>query len=243
MPVTDAATPSQPRGFLTTRWSLVLRAAEGESRVMNAALEQLCRLYWYPVYVFMRRRGHDEHEAKDLVQGFFAELLEKQFVAQADRERGKFRTFLLTAAGHYAGHEREKARAQKRGGGFRLESWDAVSPEERYRYEPADTDTPERAFERRWAASVLERTVARLGAEMEPGRFAQLKPFLLRTRESSYAAAAESLGLSEQAVKSAIHRMRQRFQQIFREEIADTVLDPADVDGEIRHLCALLAES
>src|SRR6187402_2473598 len=154
MAAEESVSGNQPRAFLTTRWSLVLRAADGAdggSRVMNAALEQLCRLYWYPVYVFVRRRGHDEHEAKDLVQGFFAELLEKQYVAQADRERGKFRTFLLTAAGHYIGHQREKARALKRGGGMRLESWDAVPPEDRYRYEPADGDTPELAFERRWA--------------------------------------------------------------------------------------------
>lgn len=216
--------------------------ADAES---EAALAALCQAYWYPVYVFVRRRGHAQHEAEDLVQGFFLRLLEKNFVAQADAERGKFRTFLLTAVSHHIGQVREHDRRQKRGGGFIIESWDAAPPEERYLREPAHDETPEKAFERQWAEALIERALERVRREYEAAgrgeRFEAMKPFLMRHKGESGAALAERLGMGEVAVRTAIHRMRQRFQQVFREEIAETVEDAQNIEEEIRHLIAVMA--
>lgn len=231
--------------FRTTRWSRIARAGRPEDPEAAEALEQLCRAYWFPVYAFLRRGGIPAAEAEDLVQGFFATLLAKNYVAQADRGRGRFRTFLLAAVKHHLGHERERAAAQKRGGGARWVALDGEEAEELYARVPATEDSPDRLFDRRWAETMLETALRRLREEFDGGgkvkRFDHLKPFLMRSKEASYLETAERLGLTEAAVKSAIHRMRSRFQEIIREEIAQTVADPSEIEAEIRHLLGVLA--
>lgn len=234
-----------PAEFRTTRWSRIARAATPDAPEAAEALEQLCRAYWYPVYSFIRRSGVAATEAEDLVQGFFATLLEKNFVAQADRERGRFRTFLLAAVKHHLGHERERAAAQKRGGGVQMFSLDGEDAEGSFAREPATEESPDVIFDQRWAETIMETSLRRLREEFDGGgkmkRFDLLKPFLLRAKEASYREAAERLGQTEAAVKSAIHRLRQRFQEILREEIAQTVAAREDIDAELRHLLGVLA--
>ncbi len=231
--------------FHTTRWSRVARAGRPEDPGAAEALEQLCQTYWYPVYSFVRRLGQPPSEAEDTVQAFFAKLLEKNLVAQADPERGRFRTFLLAALKHHLAHERDHARAVKRGGRIELVSLDGEEAEQLFLREPSTGETPETIYERRWAETMLENALWRLRAEFDGGgkanRFDRLKPFLLRHKDSSYRDAAAQLGLSEGALKSAIHRMRERFLQILREEIGQTVATSAEIDAEIRHLLSLLA--
>lgn len=225
---------------------MIVRAARDGDERAPAALEELCRLYWYPLYAFVRRQGHGPDEARDLTQEFFAQLLGKNFIAAADPGRGKFRTFLLVALKRMLGHERERAQALKRGGGVAHVALDAEEGEELYRLEPATDETPERLYERRWAQSLLETVIARVRQECDAagraGRFEVLKVFLIDERpEESYAEAAARLGLSESAVKSAIFRLRQRYAEIFREEIGRTVSSPLEVDEEIRHLLEILS--
>ncbi len=240
--------PSENAGgaaFRTTRWSVVVRASQSDEAASAEALEQLCRAYWYPVYCFVRRCEKGPMEAEDLVQGFFLKLLEKNYLAQADRERGKFRTFLLAAVKHYLANEQERMEAKKRGGGIEFLPLEGEDPEQRFAREPVCEETPELAFERRWAETILESSLRRLRLEFDGGgkvhRFDYLKPFLLRQKEASYREASEKLGLSEAAVKSAIHRMRERFQLLFREEIGQTVVTTQEIDAEIRHLLEVLA--
>ncbi len=231
--------------FRTTRWSVVARAGESGDADSAEALEQLCRTYWYPVYCFVRRYGHSPDEAEDLVQGFFAKLLEKNYLAQADRDRGKFRTFLLASVKHYLTNEKDRAEAKKRGGGVEIIPLEGEIAEEKFSREPSTNETPELLFEKRWADALLETSLVRLRSELDGGgkvrRFDHLKPFLMRQKDASYREAAEKLGLSESAVKSAIHRMRERFQTIFREEIAHTVATPQEIDAEIRYFFEILA--
>lgn len=239
--------PPVPARFCTTHWSVVLAAVRPDSPEAAAALEQLCRAYWYPLYAFVRRRGHGEEEARDLTQGFFHHLLENDALRRVAPDRGRFRSFLLAGIRHYLANEWDHAQRRKRGGGVTTFSLDARNPEERYRLEPVDDSTPERFFERRWAHAVLRRVVARLEAEQDTAerreRFAVLQPFLLlQPHEEGYEAAAQRLGLSVSAVTSAIHRLRLRFRELFRTEIAQTVADPADVDAEIRHLVQVLSQ-
>lgn len=233
-----------PTDFRTTHWSRIARAATPDAPEAAEALEQLCRAYWYPVYSFIRRSGVAAAEAEDLVQGFFATLLQKNFVAQADRERGRFRTFLLAAVKHHLSHERERAAAQKRGGDVLFLSLDGEEAEGTFAREPATTDSPDVIFDQRWAETTMETSLRRLREEFDGGgktkRFELLKPFLLRSREASYLEAADRLGMTESAVKSAIHRLRQRFQEILREEIAQTVASREEIDGELRHLLGVL---
>lgn len=242
-----AAADPRPGGarFATTQWSVVVAAGGGDAPDARRALEALCAAYWYPLYAFARRRGSGEHAAQDLVQGFFAALLEKGYLAQADRERGRFRAFLKTAFAHFASKERERARAQKRGGDLLHLSLDFERGEERYRCEPADLTTPEDVFERRWALTMLDRVLARLKAEFsEAGKqdtFAALLPFVAGGAPlPTHRETAEALGMTEGAVKVAVHRLRKRYRALLREAVADTVSDPADVDEELHHLIASL---
>jgi len=224
-------TPTPPQaGFAPTRWSLIA-AAQGRSEPARAALGELCQLYWYPLYAYLRRRGSSEQDAQDLVQGFFADLLAREALSAADPARGRFRSFLLASLGNHLSHERERAHAQKRGGGARPLSIDWLSAEERFRLEPAAADTPERAFERAWAAALLERTLARLEQEFEAkGRGALFRELRERLGERSRQAS------DPPALRVTLHRLRKRYREILREEVAQTVARPEDVDEELRAL-------
>lgn len=230
--------------FRTTRWSVVLHA--GQSLDGRRALEQLCENYWYPLYAFVRRRGHQPHEAQDLTQEFFARLIEGESLKAVDPAKGKFRTFLLAAMKHFLANTWRDANRLKRGGGRQIISWDGLDPEERYRLEPETEQSPEEIFDRRWAQTVVNQSVARLRSEMEAegmrDRFEALRAFLQGAAANPpYAEVAAKLGLSEPAVKSAIHRLRRRFAELVREEVAGTVHQPEDVAEEIRRLISLLA--
>ncbi|HAM73098.1 MAG TPA: RNA polymerase subunit sigma-24 [Verrucomicrobiales bacterium] len=231
--------------FRTTHWSLVIRAANSTDLDCQAALERLCRTYWPAVCAFVARRGHSPEDAKDLTQGFFAQLLEKRWLKAADMEKGRFRTFLLTAVTRFLSHERDRNSALKRGGGGGLLSLDACEEGAAWMGEPATAGTAEEVFDRPWAESLLNRVLSRLRSEYEGGgrseRYEELKRFLTGDAgECSYAGAAERLGITESAVKSGVHRLRTRYAELVREEIAETVDDPADVPAEIRYLAAVL---
>jgi RNA polymerase sigma factor (sigma-70 family) len=239
------ATPSDRGDFAATRWTLVLQAARGaQTPRAAAAMAELCQIYWYPLYAFIRRRGHAAQDAEDLTQEFFARLLDKRFLARADREKGRFRTFLLTAVKRFLTNEHEAARAQKRGGGRRIIRLDGLEPEARYRLEPAVTLSPERLFERQWALTLLNRVLARLqadtDAEGKAALFDPLKGHLTGSRTETYAATAARLGVSEGAVQVAVHRLRRRYRELIREEIEHTVASPEEVEDEIRYLFACL---
>jgi RNA polymerase sigma-70 factor (ECF subfamily) len=232
--------------FATTHWSVVLRASGAPTLGSLDALDRLCRQYWQPLYYFVRRRGYDEQDAQDLTQSFFARLLEKKGFEAADRERGRFRTFLLTSLQNYLANEWDRANRQKRGGGQKFLSLEStLNAEAQYRQLPADSATPDRFYDRRWAQAVLESVLKRLREEFDSpnanGKFDVLKEFLFLDRgETSYAAAALRIGLSESAMKSAIYRLRQRCGQFLTDEIAQTVARPEDVDDEIRYLLSAL---
>jgi len=233
------------RDFRTTHWSIVLAAGHEQSPRRAEALETLCRTYWPAIYAFVRRRGHDEHAAKDLTQAFFERVLEKNYFGDADSQRGRFRTFLLTSLNHFLANEWDKRQRQKRGGGAAVFSLDEQDADGHFLREPIDSATPEKAFDRRWANAVLERVLHRLQREFDgkENRFEHLKVFLLDPKGTvSYSEIATHLGMTEQSVKSAIHRMRRRYAEIFRDEIAQTVTTAAEVDGEIQYLFAALAE-
>ncbi len=234
---------SDAAGFAATRWTLVLAAADGPAASPCAAraMDELCRVYWYPLYAYVRRRGHNSHEAEDLTQEFFLRLLAKDFLAGVDRRKGKFRAFLLASMKHFLANERDRLLTQKRGGGQVWEPLDTVYAERRYRQEPVDDLTPEKLFERHWALTVLEQVLARLQAEFATeGRaavFDALKQFLTGGRPSArYAEVAARLGMTEGAVKVAVHRLRRRYRELLRAEIAQTVAGPDEIDDEIRHL-------
>jgi RNA polymerase sigma factor (sigma-70 family) len=224
----------------------VVRAGGSDSLKTLQALDQLCRTYWYPLYAFVRRKGHSPHDAQDLTQAFFARLLEKNYVAQADRERGRFRTYLLAALTHFLADEWDKARRLKRGGGREIISFDAASAEERYRLEPIDQLDAAKLYERRWVTTLFDQVLARLEQEFRDsskgGLFDGLKSSLLaEDRTLSYAQLGAQLGLSEDAVKQTVHRMRRRYRELFREEIAQTVAGPGEVEDELKHLFAVLS--
>jgi RNA polymerase sigma-70 factor (ECF subfamily) len=215
---------------------------------VREALEKLCRTYWYPLYVYLRRRGCGEQDAQDLAQGFFAQLLERRAIQGVEREKGKFRSFLLASLNYFLADERDRAKAQKRGGGREVLSLDAQEAEQRYRLEPVDERSPEKVFEYRWAMTLLDQVLARLGQEFtEAGKrelFERLQAFLVEgTGETGeiYAEVAQEVGLTEEAVKKAVQRMRRRYHQLFRDEIAQTLASPAELDEELRHLRAVLS--
>lgn len=242
----EAGRESPGRDFRTTHWSVVAQAGRTDSEASAWALEVLCRSYWPPLYAYLRRRGFDSHQAEDLTQEFFRRLLAGNFLATADHTRGRFRTFLLTAMNHFVANEWDRSQARKRGGGYEFVSLDHAAEDAAVAAESTAELTPERVYERRWAEAVLARVLDRLRAEFDGGtvkRFDILKPFLTEEKgATSYAEAAGVLGLSEPAVKSAIHRLRQRWRELMRDEIAHT-LNPAtreEVDAEIRYLIDVL---
>jgi len=233
--------------FATTHWSVVLAAGHDSAPGAAAALEKLCRAYWYPLYACVRKRGHSPVDAQDLVQGFFAALLEGNYLARADRERGRFRTFLLTAMDNFLHNEHDRATALKRGGGREIVSWEEHIAEGRYALEPATGLSPEQIYERRWAATLLEQVLARLRQESNlAGRgelFDQLKPHLWREDDATpYAQLAASFNTTVAALKVTVHRLRQRYRELLRDEIGQTVAEPAEVEGEIQHLLSVMSE-
>ena len=242
---TGVETPRQPV-FVTTHWSLVLSAGDQPSPQAADALEKLRRAYWLPISAFVRRQGRSPHDAQDLTQEFFTRLLEKKTLAVADPARGRFRSFLLASLKHFLANEWDRARARKRGGGQTLIPIDAADAETKYGLEPADHVTAEKIFERRWALALLDQVLRRLREEYaRDGReklFERLKPTLTEpSRTVSYAIIAAQLGASEGAVKSAVHRLRQRYRELLRAEIANTVAAPGEVETEMRHLFRVLA--
>jgi len=223
---------------------MVLRA-RGDSTGARAALAKLCKAYWYPLYAFVRRQGHGAHDAQDLTQEFFSRLLERGWLDDVAQEHGRFRSFLLASMKHFLANEWDRARALKRGGGVALLRLDDASAEERYSLEPADpAATAEQLFDRRWALTLLDSVLARLREEMARGGrlavFEALK-FSLSGDQQAYADAARELGLSEGAVKVAVHRLRKRYRALIREEIAQTVAGPEEVETELRELFAALS--
>jgi len=231
--------------FPTTHWSVVLAGADTANPESRRALELLCRRYWYPIYAHARFLGHEPDPAQDLTQGFFTYLLEKHALKVADPQRGRFRAFLKGTFAHFMANERRTARAQKRGGGKSDLPLDLDTAESRYRLEPVDATTPEQNFERAWARTLLDRSLERLAGEMEAEgagtRFRRLEPFLTgRADGASYSEIGGELGMAEGAVKGAVHRMRRRFGQVLRDEVAQTVGDAGQVEDELRHLFAVL---
>jgi DNA-directed RNA polymerase specialized sigma24 family protein len=227
--------------FATTRWTIVLRAAQEDSPEALAALTEVCRGYWYPLYAYVRRQGFDPHTAQDLTQEFFAKLIEKNYLAGADRQRGRFRWFLITAFKCFLANEFDRVRAKKRGGGERPLSLDQMTAEERYAHEPVDTMNADLIYDRRWALDLLARARTRLKEEYEQGdkgrRFELLSQFLPGEQPSAnQATLGEQLGLSENAVKQEVHRMRKRMGELIRSEVEQTVSHPNDVEDELRHL-------
>ena len=220
----------------------MLAARDGSESQVRLALESLCEAYWFPLYAHVRRRGHAAEEARDLTQAFFADLLGRDFLWAIDQSKGRFRSFLLASLEHFLSHERDKQRALKHGGAARTFSLDADAAETRYRDEPADHLTPEVVFERRWGLTVLERTLERLRAEFDdrPDRFEHFKGCLTGASPDRYQDIAVTLGMTETAVKAAIHRLRQRYGRLLRDEIAATVASPADVDEEMRYLLGVI---
>jgi RNA polymerase sigma-70 factor (ECF subfamily) len=230
--------------FVTTHWSVVL-AAQGESAAAEEALEKLCRTYWWPLYGFVRRQGYAPEEAQDLTQGFFAMLLERKDLDSVRREKGRLRSYLLAALKNFLGKAHRRVMTIKRGEGRPLVPLEELIARERADVEPADTLTADRIYERRWALTLLEQVLARLGEEYRvagsSALFDQLKQLL--TDEPGRPSQAEigvALGMTENAVKQALHRLRQRYRLLLREEIAQTVVEPGDVEDELRHFIAVL---
>lgn len=229
--------------FPATCWTLVIAAADPRRPEARSALVWLCEGYWYPLYAYVRRRGYPADQAQDLTQEFFIRVIEGRYLDRADPDKGRFRAFILTSLKFFLADAGDRSRAQKRGGG-RVLSFDASSGEDWYQREPGHNETPERIFERRWALSVLERVVDRLRSEfVQHGRvehFDRLKVFLLDQADTSYATLAADMGTSEGALKVAVHRLRKRYRDLFRQEIAATLADGEDVESELRYLAAAL---
>jgi len=230
--------------FTTTHWSVVLEA-QGATPAAQAALEQLCTTYWRPIYGFVRRQGVGPEEAKDLTQGFFALLLERRDFDAVRKEKGRLRSYLLTSLKHFLSNERERAMAVKRGEGQRLVALDKMGEDERAGFEPADTSTPDQIYERRWALALLNQVLIRLGEEYRTAGnavlFERLKALLTDEPDRpSRAQIAKELGMTENAVNQAFHRLRERYRLLLREEIAHTVMAPGDIEDELRHLVAVL---
>jgi DNA-directed RNA polymerase specialized sigma24 family protein len=235
------ASLAAPCVFATTRWSIILHAGKGPSAEADLALAELCRVYWYPLYAYVRRLGHDMHSAQDLTQDFFYKLLEKNYVGQADRRRGKFRWFLLTAFKCFLANEWDRIRAQKRGGGQEAIALDGLTAEQRYALEPVDKLSADQIYERRWALDLLESVRTQLREEYfeagKPERFDLLAEFLPGEKTGvSYAEIAPRLGLTENAVKQEVYRMKRRYGELLRAEISSTVAHADEVNEEIRYL-------
>lgn len=232
--------------FATTHWTVIYAAAETQSPDSGKALDALCVSYWYPLYVYVRRKGYGAEEAKDLTQEFFAQLLSRKLYQVADPTRGKFRWFLLTSLQNFLAKEYRKATAQKRGGNSTTISLDFESAEGRYQHEPSHNATPEKLFEREWAHTLLQRVLERLRNEFsgseKADRFQVMCAHLVEPEQNtSYADMARELGMSEGSVKVAMHRLRKRYRELYREEIASVVSSDDDIDEEIRHHVSALS--
>jgi len=233
--------------FHTTHWSVVLAAGQEDSSQAAEALETFCRTYWYPLYAYIRRRGYSPADAQDLTQEFFARLLKENYPGQADRAKGKFRSFLLLTLNHFLSDAHAQATTRKHGGGQNIVSLDDQAPEERYRLEAANDVSPDKLFELRWARTILNNALLRLRAEFvsagKADSYEVLKAFEPGEQKTiSYADAAARLGASESAVKAMIHRLRQRHRELVREEIAHTVSTEAEVDEELHYLIAVISQ-
>jgi RNA polymerase sigma factor (sigma-70 family) len=244
--VTDGQTTHAlpgPSRFPTTRWSLVVAAGDPHGKETQSALVCLCENYWYPLYAYLRRHGYPTDQAQDLTQEFFIRVLEGRYLGRADPEKGRFRSFILTSLKFFVADEEDRHRAHKRGSGM-VVPLEFPKGEERYQREPGHDETPERIFERRWALSVLDRVLERLRDEFvqhgRPEHFERLKVFLLGRSDAPYAELARDLNTSGGALKVAVHRLRKRYRELIRQEIADTVADPSEVDSELRFLAAVL---
>jgi RNA polymerase sigma factor (sigma-70 family) len=229
--------------FPTTRWTLVVAAGDPNRKEARSALVSLCENYWYPLYAYLRRRGYSADQAQDLIQEFFVRVLQGRYLDRAEPGRGRFRSFILTSLKFFVADEEDRQRARKRGGGI-VVPLEFSSGEERYLREPAHDETPERIFELRWARAILDRVVEKLRNEFvhlgHVEHFERLKVFLLGQSDAPYAELALEMNTSEGALKVAIHRLRKRYREIFRQEIADTVADPAEVESELRFLANVL---
>ena len=238
--------PPGPRQFATTHWSLVGAAMPGEASQTRAreALEELCRAYWYPLYAFVRSRGYSAVDAQDLTQAFFARIIETGGFVSADRERGRFRSYLLGAMKHFLANEWHRAQTQKRGGQVQFIEFDALDPEARYAGASAPSDNPEHLFDREWALQTIAGALEALRDEMakagKSDQFDALKGSLTGQEESPRDQIAAQLDMSEGAVKVAVHRLRQRYRMLLRAAIAETVSNEADLDDEMRYLVAVL---
>lgn len=241
----EASSPPRTDIFVTTRWTVVLSAGQKTSPQSEKALAELCQQYWYPLYAYVRRQGKSKEDAEDLVQAFFARFLEKNYLAGLRAERGKFRAFLLVSLKHFLANEWDKANRQKRGGGIEHLSLDWQSADERYHLDPPDPGSPDRSFDRAWALALLEQVILRLQQESEAeGKgplFQQAKGYLMVGEQAiPYADAAGALQMDEGAVRVAVHRLRKRYRELLREEITQTLDNPADVAEELRSLLAAL---
>jgi len=237
----DERVTGNPARFATTRWSLVLTAGQRHSQDCDAALETLCRTYWYPIYAYVRRRGYSSEDASDLTQGFFARLLEQPFLAGADKAKGRFRSYLLASLQHFLANEWDAARTQRRGGGRPPISIDAAAASGLYQLEPAHDQTAETVFERRWALALLDQVLRRLRAEyVDSGKerlFEVLKPALVEPeRTLRYRDIGNELGMTEGAVKVAVYRMRRRYRDHLLSEVENTVASPEEVGEELHSL-------
>jgi RNA polymerase sigma factor (sigma-70 family) len=237
-----------PRGdvFVTTRWTVVLSAGRKSSSHSDQALAELCQTYWYPLYAYVRRQGHAKEDAEDLVQAFFARFLEKNYLDGLSAVRGKFRAFLLASLKHFLANEWDKSQRQKRGGGITHLSLDWQTADQRFHLDPPDPSSPDKTFDREWALALLERVIARLQKECaDDGKttlFEQAKGYLMVGEKTiPYAEAAQCLKLDEGAVRVAVHRLRKRYRHLLRDEIAQTLDDPAQVADELRSLQAALS--
>lgn len=233
--------------FATTHWSVVLAAKSGDSPQTSEALEKLCRAYWPPLYAYIRRSGHDPAEAQDLTQEFFARLLAREYLQRLRHQEGKFRSFLLAYVKNFLSEQRRRGRAQKRGGGCEFISLSQPVGEAGYLLEPVDELTPVEVFDRRWARRILENALDRLRQEYaargQTALFDLLQNYQPRAPGGrSYAQVGEELGMTEAAIKGAVHRMRQRHGELLREEIAQTVTRPEEINEELRHFRALLGQ-
>ena len=233
--------------FATTHWTAVIAATRGNSPQASVALEELCRTYWYPLYAYVRRHGHSREDAEDLTQGFFARLLEKNYLEDVSSDKGKFRSFLLVAIKRFLATERDRASCQKRGGGVIPLSLDWQDADSRYQITPADNLSPDKLYDRAWAVIVLEHVIIRLRDEHnQEGKavmYEKLKPFLMMGKsEIPHARAAAELKMTEGAVRVAVHRLRRRYRELLRDEIAQTLANPAQAEEEMQALFSALAD-
>ena len=244
MSSSEGIPPDRETLFVTTRWTMVLQAGREGSPQSGQALEELCRTYWFPLYAFVRRRGYGKEDAEDLVQGFFLRLLDKNYLQSVSSDQGKFRAFLLACLKHFLANEWDRAGRQKRGGGVAPLSLNWADAHSRYELGPADGLTPDRLYDRAWAILLLERVLAQLRVENagDLRLFDALKPFLTMGKSAiPYAQAAAAVGLSESAARVAVHRLRRRYRELLRREVAETLSRPEQVEEEMRALLGAFA--